>query len=46
MISAIHNDERILMHVNVRNNGTISELPAMIVPLKQHQSLPRVVLSH
>ncbi|SJN57867.1 putative 6-phospho-beta-glucosidase [Vibrio ruber DSM 16370] len=27
LISAIYNDKRTLMHVNVRNNGTISELP-------------------
>lgn len=27
LINAIYNDKRILMHVNVRNNGTISELP-------------------
>lgn len=28
LINAIYNDKRTLMHVNVRNNGTISELPA------------------
>ncbi|QUM88564.1 6-phospho-beta-glucosidase [Moritella sp. 36] len=27
LINAIHNDKRTLMHVNIRNNGTISELP-------------------
>ncbi len=28
LISAIHNDKRTIMHVNVRNNGAIKELPA------------------
>lgn len=28
LISAIHNDKRSIMHVNVRNNGAIKELPA------------------
>ena len=27
LMSAIHNDKRIIMHVNTRNNGTISGLP-------------------
>lgn len=27
LMSAIHNDKRVLMHVNVRNNGTIAGLP-------------------